>query len=828
MIKIARKALTLSTLSLLLTSLALIQSQEKEEGRKLHTEFDRLSHEMNGVSFPSYAREQTRIKYNLADVGAGDSEMRWRVSQWNAENRMYETTTGALAIQETLQMERFFQDPSKDEAPSIDIKTVEGITVKEHPWEKMLEGKKPDFSPIAQFVPQDNYYIHFKTISSFLEFSDLLDEWGTNISSMYEVTSRDMKLKERLERQICIRSGIVGRILGPMVVSEVAVTGSDPYVREGSDFTILFRLKDRPLFQTNLQRFLDEAKKTYPAAEEGTFDCEGVKVDFLKTALREVSHYRADIDDVRIVSNSPAGIRRVIECAKGKRVRLSDALDFRYMRTLFPLSAQEEDGFVFLSDPFIRTLVGPASKIKEKRRMEAMASLRMITNAAMLHAWRSNGKTGSWVDLVAERDLDPARLVTPPDAAYNWDEKRGIASCVTYNTLAFATPLIELPLDKITPSEQGQYRRFRDGYQHYWRRYFDPIGIRIKTGKTTRMETIILPLIDDTAYRDLKRIVGEKKVANLSKNIFSDRTLMRYVMALDPESREVQEANGFLTRSILENKVNALGWLGDWVTIWIEDSSIFTEMAAKLKEGRQGYSFNKLWFRAPITLGVHVKDKLGLAATLMALRSAVNRYAPDTIDFTEINYKEQTIVVARGKDEETPIEICYATIGNAFYLSTSQETLKRLIDLKLEKKLDADMLPPAGVGLALYPGHADNAMGLALKYLLMETRKKSLENNAVVEMLYRTGLVKNDDWGSAALQYLGFVPLCPDGGNYLYDTKTTGVTNTVHGSLKKPNDLDSPPADSPTAKFIRNIGAVDLQLSFTPDGLHSIVTIERK
>jgi len=45
-----------------------------------------------------------------------------------------------------------------------------------------------------------------------------------------------------------------------------------------------------------------------------------------------------------------------------------------------------------------------------------------------------------------------------------------------YNTIHFATPLIELPIDKVTQSEAKEYDRFATTIQAL-RTYFDPVGI---------------------------------------------------------------------------------------------------------------------------------------------------------------------------------------------------------------------------------------------------------------------------------------------------------------------------------------------------------------
>ncbi|NJN52127.1 MAG: hypothetical protein HC809_10495 [Gammaproteobacteria bacterium] len=61
-----------------------------------------------------------------------------------------------------------------------------------------------------------------------------------------------------------------------------------------------------------------------------------------------------------LCSNSKTAFERVLFVTVGKEVNgrqansLGDTLEFRYIRTLMPLEAKEENGLVYLSDPFIR------------------------------------------------------------------------------------------------------------------------------------------------------------------------------------------------------------------------------------------------------------------------------------------------------------------------------------------------------------------------------------------------------------------------------------------------------------------------------------------
>jgi len=90
--------------------------------------------------------------------------------------------------------------------------------------------------------------------------------------------------------------------------------------------------------------------------------------------------------DLHVRSNSKPALERVLAAVAGdeKVSRLGDSAEFRYIRTLMPRGAKEEDGFVYLSDPFIRRLVGPELKLTERRRMICFNHLRLIGHAAML------------------------------------------------------------------------------------------------------------------------------------------------------------------------------------------------------------------------------------------------------------------------------------------------------------------------------------------------------------------------------------------------------------------------------------------------------------
>src|SRR5204862_368980 len=82
---------------------------------------------------------------------------------------------------------------------------------------------------------------------------------------------------------------------------------------------------------------------------------------------------------------TPAAIERVLDAVDGKRARLADEMDFRYM--LGRDAADHHPLLFFLGDRFISEVIGPRQKILEARRQLAAAELMTPGFAALLYGW---------------------------------------------------------------------------------------------------------------------------------------------------------------------------------------------------------------------------------------------------------------------------------------------------------------------------------------------------------------------------------------------------------------------------------------------------------
>jgi hypothetical protein len=789
-------------------------------------------------SFYGFACEATGRKYGvrapaLERDGGPRRDLVYR--------QLYETTTGSAAITESLQLHRMLHPEFRDNGPrTVDVWNVPGIDVAEHPWEQMIGAKKPAPEPLAGLVPRDNYYLHFKSVRKFIELGELLDQWGTNATRAYEMNSRDYDLKERYERQLCLRSSWLGKTLGPAVIRSLAVTGNDPYLREGSDLTVLVHVTNAKLFLAGVEKFLREARQEFGSRlKEGKADYQGVAVESFVTPLREVSLHRAVLGEFVIYSNSPTGLRRALDAHHGRLRSLAESLDFRYMRTVFRLDDEQEDGFLFLSDPFIRQLVGPASKIKEKRRLEALTSLTMVTNGAIFSAWETGKLPADQESLLAASALKPAEVYTPEGKGVTWDAGQEAAVSEAYNTLQFSTPLIELSIDKVTPTEEKEYLAFRSEYLNLWRKYFDPVGMRFSlSDKQVKVETYILPLVRNNDYDWLRQMAGGG-TTNLDPRTISRRSLIQWVSHITPANRNEG--------------------LGDWLMVRLDDGPEVRKfvdycLRKQLEPGKpngveweQALEYLQVVLQLPWTAGVGIADEKKFAESLSQLQRAADAFGPCEREILKPAYKGVAITrvrfaansqVANFLQAKGALPALYhARIGDGWYVSLREAPLKELIDRAAARRAgdgSATKGEAVAVNESLYfsPAAARKA-GEALRfYLEWESHRRALVNGPTWYPLYRGGLVAAGASEAtkrvAAFRYYGFVPVSPDGAAYCYDARTGEVVNGRHGSLRQPRLHGGIEADSPLAQLLEQFRTFRADLRFREDGLYTVLTVERK
>jgi hypothetical protein len=831
-------------------------------------EFERLQNEVSEFGFYSFAIQATARKHHVP----ARPTMNWtrrqapgRPGNTLINAQLYETTTGATAVAESLQLQRMLDAKFRvDGKRTIPIAKIEGITIAEHPWDKMMGDKKPAAEPIAQLIPDDNYYIHFKNVRQFIEFSELLDQWGTNLIRTYEVHSRDYRLKERYQQQLCLKSTELGKKFGPLVLRGLAVTGSDAYLREGSDVALVFHVINRPLFLGAVQTFIDEARTKFgDQLKESKVQDNGVTLESFVTPRREVSLHRAVVEEYVIYANSRVGLRRILDTYRGRHKALAEARDFQYMRTIFRHDDKDEAGFAYLSDAFIRQLVGPASKIKEKRRLEALTSMYMLTEGALYHAWETGKAPGDRDTLLASAGLKADEIYLPEGRPLVWNAPRQVAFSDEYNTIHFATPLVELPIEQVTEAEAEAYRQFRMQYLGLWRRYFDPIGMRIALdNKRVKLDTYILPLVANSQYNELRRVTGDG-VVSLDLGSISPKTIAQFMMHLSPNVGDRRGVLGLRgpggpDGGAADDLVSLITWaldpVGKWVLVRADDSPVYGQLADLLERSDEGENVDaeriaRLVFQMPILVGMDVKNPLTFAAVLTAARTSVMKSLPGALTWGPLEkpYKGVEIVQVKatpagmrqvplgssrtGKDPFLPA-VYYAMIDGAFYLTPNEAMLRDFIDRSQAKPEGKAEIVQVNSSLYISPGAAQLTRGLIQKYLEKQVHEQALSSAPLWYPLYHSGLIPEGTDGAAvhalAEKYYGFVPVSPDGTLYLYDRRTDEVRNARHGSPARPRTRKELADNAPIKQLLEQLRTIRADLRFREDGIHTTLTVDRQ
>ena len=268
-----------------------------------------------------------------------------------------------------------------------------------------------------------------------------------------------------------MRQGPLTKLLGPAVVDDLAVVGSDPYLREGSDLSFVFRVRARPAFEAALAGTLAAFGAAHGGLKSATIDHQGTPIHVTRSLDGVVRRHRATVGGFDVVSNSLAATGRVIDAITGRAPRLADEPDFRYM--LARDAATPADVLAFMSDRFVGEVIGPRQKVLEARRQIALAELSRPGYAALLYGWMYGRMPASADELVASGLLKREELAHAGGERIDWQPGRAARS--SWGAVGELTPLIDLPaVAKVTPSEKAAYAIFVGGYQSFWRTNIDP------------------------------------------------------------------------------------------------------------------------------------------------------------------------------------------------------------------------------------------------------------------------------------------------------------------------------------------------------------------
>lgn len=772
--------------------------------------------------------------------------------------------TGALSVEEALQADRGLRLRTlAPEAPSLPIAEIEGVPLPAHPWPDMQKalGKEPVIEALAAHVPADLVYVHFSDLRTAVRLMDDIADWAVPVAQLLDSRPGTNHLVDRYQEQLVVdRIGLAKKI-GHLAADGVAFVADDPFLREGSVVGLLFHVKQRALLTSALALYEAAAREKHADLTESTYEIGGKTVRVLSTPDGTVSQHRFDLtDDVLVVTNSRSMVERLVAVAEKRATPLADSGDFRYLRTIYPFQPAGDDpeaGYLFISDAFVANAVGPRAKIGAARRMAAQADLQAVAHAALLFGWLEGRPPKDAGELVASGLLDADELKHADGAPITFDPTRGPSSA-RWGTLAALRPLSDVPIDLATPAEKAAYDNFRGTYQTYWRSFIDPIAARIsrsEDGKRIAVDARMLPLIDGSDYDDLIRTVGQASVTppDLADGV-------QWTVAVG-EQAEIRQDLDQLGRMLGQTGIS-FGWLGDWVMIGaagrssLWDLALFSRVVPESELRTHPFQMENTGLgivaRLPVYVGAHVRNPLGLAGTLTALRSAAFSAAPGLVDWGEVEpYRDVPIVAIRAKKGMAPsfqdvdkVALYYATAKDVFLASLNRDVLEMQIDTVLDGHVARSAItrgeapsPGAasvpgtaaagatgaatGVDLRLSLDEPDGWLARAALGLLEHDVRTSLESAHLdLEALARgRGGLPQDPAALRALAmgWLGYEPQSVQGGAFTLGEDGL-IRHSIYGSPAEPVFPAIPQEGALLTTLIRTLRSAATNVSFEGKG----------
>ena len=399
---------------------------------------------------------------------------------------------GRAAIEETLQLQEL-QVTASDESATVDVDSLSGVEVTSHPFEEMLGGEAGGRLEMASYVPPDRFFVYVGKPES---IPALLDTGAPFIASMGTALTGNC-LHYNLESRYLARLGMnrdwVDAVLQSGLTSEMAVFTPDLFFIDGTDVTVVARLR-QPQLLRGLLGVLGAAKLD----DESVLELPTGSGDPAYLALR---------DDLLLASTNRGELQQSLDLLEQRgEGSLGQSAEFRYMLTQLPVT-DETRLYAYLSDPFVRRLVGPRVKIGQRRRVLAKAKMEALTARSMLARLDGHAQPDSTDALMNSQHLPKGWR----DENVSFDQT-GLVRSEHYDTLPQMRTLPDVPLENVTPEEAEAYRQYVENYSRYWRRFFDPIAIRLDDVGTDQLElsTFILPLVDNSIYNGLRMVLAHQ------------------------------------------------------------------------------------------------------------------------------------------------------------------------------------------------------------------------------------------------------------------------------------------------------------------------------
>jgi len=743
-----------------------------------------------------------------------------RLMEW------YSFLTGGRAVTENLDLKEY-QSSTPEHARNITVDSIRGINVPAFDWRPLMPKEQPALDPLAAIIPADQHAVFFPSIQQAHELAELATDSETVFLRLLDPQTVRSRIRERYEQQFGISLDELVDLLSRGRSKSVALTGSDPYVAMGTDAAILIESSQPAEFAKQLAERIASGCKQSAEIKVTSWTSAGMTATGVASADRRVCSYVAALPQAVVLTNSVQQLQRLADVQTGSQASLASLPEFTFFRDRYRLGDPNESAFVVISDATIRRWGSPCWRIGQARRRGA---------AVALGQWQAE-----WVEGRNRPSLDAFRGLLPSELDVS---HRGVYSR-QFGSLDFLTPVSEIPLNWVNGTEKVAYEEWRNQYERRWAFRFDPIAMRFAVrGQGLEADVTVMPLTIQSEYREFRSLMQGVKLradagdphescVELAVAVNKDSEWFRFIRLM---------AHGYFSQGQLTAGADPLEWFDGTVTVYLDRDPAWEQVARKSGSGELLESLTDaqtaILSQVPVGIQVEATNGVELTKFLVALRAVVESSAPgmlkwelcehDGRPYTKVSASE--MLKERGQSG-TPAgsarlldsaAIYYTAYGDALIISLNERVLQRAIDRRIARQSQPGEPAPAADRGWLGDNVAVRVDAEALRLLaevagdgryqrFMQTR--SWSNLPILNEWKR--LYPDEDPVAVHERLWNVRPVCPGGGDYVWNETWQTMESTVYGHPAAPKTGPSLP------DILHHLRCVDAGLTFETNGLRT-------
>ncbi len=327
---------------------------------------------------------------------------------------------------------------------------------------------------LASRVPPECFYLRFGAFANYVWFQEIAERFGGDIAQAVLLRGFNYDASARMESMLASKLTTIAKMFGDKLIGDMAVIGSDLYMKEGASLGVLFLATNPRLLAATMESDRKAALAKNADATMSEVMIAGRAVSLLSTPDNRIRSFLVSDGPYFFVSTSQTLVTRFLEVGAGAP-SLANSHSFRWARTWMP-DANDYAVFAYFSPEFFHRLVSPQYQLELRRRLAAIAHIEMAEMATQVA--RGEGLVETDLANLQATGLLPAWFDQRVDGARTLRTEQGWIDSLRGARGSFL-PIADVPVEMVSQREVDQYTDIAKFYQEQWRS-MDPmlLGLR--------------------------------------------------------------------------------------------------------------------------------------------------------------------------------------------------------------------------------------------------------------------------------------------------------------------------------------------------------------